>query len=394
MSDVIVVSLQSLTATSAAGGGKLTFQLANYLHKTGRLNTLIVSSKGKFSAPFPCRPVSVISRFYLKLLNSLLKKGLIKYYKKRFVEEMIFDFFLQFKINQECKILISINPYLPRTLRRCEKMGITTVFIPTNPEENEINERLADARKRWGVKTFETDAYTYQPRLKVYNDVVDRFDKMIAYTSIIENTFRKRHGTKVILPCLSLSWAMQPVIARPLTTRDGTAFRVVYIAHTVLLKGLQDLLQAWSIFGKSDAELHIVGVIDSVVGGIIRDKFQGLTNVFYHGHVQNINNFIDGASVLVCPSLLDAGPATPLEAAANKIPSILTDSCGAVDVFEDKKSALFVPASDPEKLAEALKACLHKEYDLKKMGIAASEALGRQNQEQFIQDLAKLALYI
>jgi len=389
MNDVLVISLQSLTANSAAGGGKLTYQLANHLYSKGRLKSLIVSSKGKFTAPFPCRPVSFLSRFYLKLLNGLLKKGLIKYHKKRFVEEMIFDFFLQFQINNTCKILITINPYLPRTLRKCKRMNITTVFIPTNPEENEINERLANARKRWNVKVFETDAYTYKPRLEVYNNVVDRFDKIIAYTSVIESTFRKRHSSKTILPCISLSWAMQPVTTRTSTTNEG--FKVVYVAHTVLLKGLQDLLQAWSMLGKSDAELHIGGVIDSVVSGIIRDKFQGLVNVFYHGHISNVNNFIDGASILVCPSLLDAGPATPLEAAANRIPSLLTDSCGAVDVFEDKRSAFFVPASDPEKLAEMLNACVHKKYDLKKMGIAASEALTRQHQQQFIQTLANLA---
>ena len=396
MNDVIVVSLQSLTASSSAGGGKLTFQLANHLHKAGRLNALIVSSKGKFTTQFPSKPVSVLSRFYLRLLNGFLKRGLIKYYRKRFIEELVFDFFLQFQISQECKILISINPYLPRTLQKCKRMGITTVFIPTNPEENEINERLAQARKKWDVKTYETDAYTYKPRLQVYNDVVNRFDKLIAYTSVIENTFKKRHISKTIIPCLSLSWAMQPV-----TTKQGsvesTVFKVVYLAHTVLLKGLQDLLQAWSSLDRSGpahaakAELHIGGVIDEVVQGIIRNKFQSLSNVFYHGHINNVNEFIDGASLLVCPSLLDAGPATPLEAAANKIPSLLTVSCGAIDVFQDKVSALFVPAADPEKLAEALNACLHKKYDLKRMGIAASDALGDQDLQKFIQRLATLA---
>jgi glycosyltransferase involved in cell wall biosynthesis len=390
MNDVIVISLQSLTATSAAGGGKLTYQLASHLHKMGRLNSLIVSSKGKFSAPFPCKPVSAFSRFYLRILNGLLKRGLVKYYRKRFIEEMIFDYFLQFRIDQSCRILISINPYLPRTLKKCRRLNIATVLIPTNPEENEINEQLANARKVWNVNQFETDAYTYKPRLDVYNNVVDKFDKIIAYTSVIESTFRRRHSSvKSILPCLSLSWAMQPVISKSAIERRG--FKVVYIAHTVLLKGLQDLLQAWEIVGTSDCELHIGGVIDSVVGGIIKDKFQGLKNVSYHGHISNVNEFIGGASLLVCPSLLDAGPATPLEAAANKIPTLLTDSCGAIDVFEDKVSALFVPASNPQKLAEALNACIRKEYDLRNMGIAASEALGKQDQQKFIQSLASLA---
>jgi glycosyltransferase involved in cell wall biosynthesis len=388
MNNIVVVSLQSLTRTSSAGGGKLTYALSANLHQSGELHKLIVSSKGKFTTVFPCAPVSFLSRYYLFILNGFMKSGFIKYHQKRYVEEWLFDFLLQFQIDKRCSLLVTINPYLPKTLRRCKRLGVRTCLISTTPEENEINKRLTEAKKIWSVDKAQTDAYTYTPRLAMYNTSLKFFDKIIAYTSVVKNSFLKEHDPKKVEPCLGLSWAMQ--IPKELNATSQTKiFKVVYLAHTVLLKGLQDLLQAWSTLNNPGAELHIAGAIDNTVEGIIQARFLSLQNVFYYGYITNTNNFLSQATVLVCPSILDAGPATVLEAAALAIPSILTDGCGAVDVFEHQVSAFVVPASNPNELALTLQYCYDNPQKTKLIGQQALMALKHHREDEFITRLTK-----
>ena len=71
MGKVMVISFQSLTATSGQGMARLGYILSKELHRRGLLKTFVVHSKGKFETPFPSEPVSFFSRYYLFILNKL-----------------------------------------------------------------------------------------------------------------------------------------------------------------------------------------------------------------------------------------------------------------------------------------------------------------------------------
>lgn len=390
MSKILIVSFQSLNGKDVAGPGKLGYYLATHFYKQGHLNNLIVSSKGTFTTTFPSLPVSFWSRYYLFLLNKFWKYNLITYYRKRFLEEELYDFFLQFRIKTGCKTLISINPYLYRTLRKCKRLGVKTILIPANPEENEINSLLDIARKKWDVGENQTDVYTYKPRVEKYNASVPLFDFVIAHTSIIENTFRKRRPNQTIVPCHGLIWTSLQGNAAKSNPSENT-FKVFYLAHTILLKGLQELLQAWSVIDTTHAELHIGGQIDPVVKRIIDQKFQHLNNnVVYHGAISDVNLFLKDASLFVCPSIIDAVPITVLEAAAKGIPSIVTDMCGVKDVLEANRTGFIVPASESGPLASQLMKCMSDKSGTSRIGHEASLSLKAISFDNFVVKLANV----
>ena len=261
MNDVLVVSLQSLTKTDAGGTGRLGYYLAERLHRSGRLKHFIVSTKGNYQPPFPCKPVSRLSKYYLFLLNRIWNWGLMPYYVKRYLEELLFDFFLQFQIDNCCNVIISTNPYLARSLKRFHKKGIKTFFIPGNPEENELNDVMSRERLLWNVMS--EDVYSYAPRIREYNRALPYFECIVAHSFTIEESFRKRRPNARIEACYGILW--QQAVSKKNEQRSSKVLKVSYLAHTALLKGLQNLLAAWELSAFPDAELHIGGTIDKVV---------------------------------------------------------------------------------------------------------------------------------
>src|SRR5690606_40692548 len=66
---ILVISFQSLIKDSAAGMGRVGFEVSKILHQHGLLQYFVVSSKGQYTTSFPSKPVSFFSRYYLFLLN-------------------------------------------------------------------------------------------------------------------------------------------------------------------------------------------------------------------------------------------------------------------------------------------------------------------------------------
>jgi len=391
MNDIVVVSFQSLTVNEVAGPGKLGFHLAKELHEIGRLSKFVVSSKGKYETSFPSAPVSFLSRYYLFLLNHIWKAGLIPYYWKRYLEEELFDFFLSFRVNSNVKILVTINPYLSRTLRQCKRLNIKTILIPANPEESEINRVIKRAKAQWSIPDEEIDVYSFSNRVKKYDVSLLQFDKVVTHTSLIQESFLKRIKPEKIEPCIGLIWSAHQNNV-PKSCKDESVFKVAYLAHTVLLKGLQDLLEAWSALSNTSAELHIGGQIDPLVQQLIDKRFTKLQNVFYHGPVTNADGFFSGVSLFICPSLIDAVPITVLEAGARGIPSIISSSCGVKDFVLDGQTGFITPPMDADKLKDKLDYCIANPKIVTEMGNGMKDMLSKYSFQKFVHSLTKLVL--
>ena len=132
---ILVISFQSLTAKSGAGMARLGYFLSAELHKRGLLTSFIVSSKGQYETPFPSKPVSSLSRYYLFLLNNIGRFLKIKEYKLRFIQELLFDWFCSFKVSRDVTEIITTNPYLFRTFKKAKKNNVRVSYIPGNCED-------------------------------------------------------------------------------------------------------------------------------------------------------------------------------------------------------------------------------------------------------------------
>lgn len=376
----LFISFQSLTQNGAAGTGKIAYEVAKNLSTKKYPVKLVVSSTGKFKTNFRTVPVSFLSRYYLFVLNKFISPFL-KPYQKRYVEELIFDFFCCSHIQPDQKIIFSTTPFIPRTFKKAKRLRIPVVFFPGTPEENHIEAIVKNEMTRWNVTN--SDVYTYRPRLKIFNRGVSLVDIIICHSSIIKSTFSKQWSEKKIISCSGL---LKP--AKESTVQSNpTSFKAVYVAHTVLLKGLHYLLKAWQEL-KAEGELVVLGGIDPAVQQILDRDFSSVKHVKFVGPVSDVNHYLKDASVLVCPSLIDGGPVTVLEAMRCGIPSILTDACGIQDMIQHESTGWIVPAANAEALISRLQWCRQNPEEVSRVGKNAQSALSQYDFKAFIENIS------
>lgn len=388
--NILVVSFQSLTERSGAGMARLGFYLSNELHKRGLLKDFIVYSKGKFTTPFPSMAVSPLSRYFLFALNKFNKFFPLKPHKFRFLQERLFDWFCSKRLPDDVDILFVTQPYLLRTFKKAKQLGMKIIFIPANPEENYINALVSEEKKRLGIE--EDDAYTYKKRIGYYNKAIQYVDTVIgSYPTVYESYSRSAYKGEVVKLIGHLKPDFKPVppIDRPI----GTKMRVGYLAHTVVLKGLQYLLDAWEMLMKEtnndpDLELYVAGGIDESMHEYVVHNYLNIKNVKFVGRIGNVPEFMKDKDLFIVPSLVDGGPYTALEAAHYCLPVIITENCGSGELLgRDESGCHIIPVKDAVSIKSEILWAYHHRAEAKQLGMHAKHNLDNYKMEAFISEL-------
>jgi len=377
---ILVASFQSLTKDSAGGIGKLAYALSAALHGKGILQSFIVSSKGKFNTHFPSLPVHSLSRYYLYILNKIK----LKPYISRYIQEVLYDRFCAMRLRRDTAALVATTPYLFHTFSKAQKWNIPIFFIPGNPEDNYIYKIVSEENERYGIK--EIDAYTYKKRLDYYNRSIVLVDTILIYSSLMEDTYRKAgYSNRIIAVYGYLKQSINNVV---IEKQEGKVFKVSFLAYSVLLKGLQYLLEAWKDLQHiPDIELHIGGDIDENVQNIIDKDFSELKNVFYHGKISDVPGFFADKSIYILTSLIDGAPVTILEAMRSGLAVICTENCGTKDILEEGKSGWVIPIRNEEAIKSQIVTAYSNRENTRQMGIYAKSVIDHYNMTEFINNL-------
>lgn len=388
---ILVVSFQSLTANSGAGMARLGYYLSEVLDKKGILENFIVYSKGKFTTTFKSSPVSYWSRHILFVLNKLDKSFHFSPHKFRYVQEIIFDILCVSRITKDTGILFVTQPYLPRTFRKAKKMGIEIIFIPANPEENYICHIVTEEKSK--LKLSGDDAYTYPKRISLFNQSVNYIDKIIGTYPTVYETYRtSNYKGEVIKMIGHLKPDFKPLTILSKEPAKGT-FIVGYLAHTVALKGLQYIMQAWEQLVNEhpdyDIKLIIAGKIDAGISAYIHNKFGSLEKVEIIGRVPDVGDFFKQLHLFVVPSLIDGGPYTALEAAHYAVPVLITENCGSAELLSRNESGcMIVPIRNAESIKNSIEWAYNNREASVKMGMNAKYNLDSYRMDELITDVA------
>ena len=267
---------------------------------------------------------------------------------KRYLLEVVYDYLFSFSV-KEPTVLVSAA-YLKKSFKKNTELGGKNIFVAGNPDDNEIYRCLRTEMEKYNIKL--NDPYTYLRRLKHINNSLKCVDHLILYTQSQFDTFLKNfdstkiHYKESFIKPLAKHF---PEIAVP----KNECFTFCYIAHTVWLKGLIYLLEAWEIADLKNAKLVIGGSIDLSVSDYIKNNFSDLQNIEFIGHVRQLNEFFRQAHVTVIPSLLDAAPTTVSESLMCGTPVICTEGCGSKTLI-DIDNGIVVPTANSAALAEAL----------------------------------------
>lgn len=385
----MIVSFQSLTAQSGAGMARLGYLLSQELDKQGLLNKFVIHSKGKYNTAFRSEPVSFFSRYYLFALNKLNKYLKIKQHKLRFIQELLFDWFCVFRLNATVTHLIATQPHLKRTFRKAKKMGIETIYIPGTQEDNYMFDIVSEEKQKMGVK--DEDAYTYPRRIKHYNQSIQYVDEVICATPNIYKSFlHSNYRGKVNNITGYLMPEFMPVV---IDRKPGKVFKVAYVAHTVMLKGLQYLLEAWNeimeVHSGDDMMLYVGGGIDTAVRTYIDKQFGQISNVQYTGHIADVISFLKDKDLVVVPSLVDAYPFTAFEAAHYAVPVVITENCGAGDLLKGNNDGCWIiPVRDSKAIKEHILWAQQNPAEAAQKGLHAKANLDNYHTEDFIRELS------
>lgn len=384
---ILIATFQSITKDSAAGIGRLAYSVAEDLHNKGLLDMFIVSSKGKFTTSFPSRPVSFWSRYYLFAINKFGKYLKLKPFESRYVQELLYDYFFAQHIHKDLGAILVTTPYLYRSLRKANKLGIPVYFTPGNPEDNFIRTLVQEENDIYGIT--QNDAYTYKLRLTYYNKSIPLINHFLIYSRLMKETYEQAGWTKKIV---FRQGYLKPVFSNNViqVQKEAGKFKVVFLAYTVLLKGLQYVLEAWKDLqeGYPGLELHIGGELDKNVKAIIDCEFAQLKQVYYHGHITDIQAFFADKDLYVLSSIIDGAPVSILEAMHCGLPVICTENCGTKDIVEEGKSGWVVPIRSAKAIREKIILAYNNQQQSKEMGACGRERMTTYNMKDFVVKVA------
>lgn len=143
-------------------------------------------------------------------------------------------------------------------------------------------------------------------------------------------------------------------------------------------KGQIDLLHAFKRMNDTHSEINARLVV--VGDGPERAPLvEGVTSlglvdhVIFAGQVNNVGVYYAAADVLVNPSHSEGSPYVLLEAMAAGLPIVATAVGGVPEMVENNETALLVPASDPQAMADAIVRILNDERLARRLTENASE---------------------
>tara|TARA_R110001606_G_scaffold399310_1_gene584792 strand:+ start:120194 stop:121252 length:1059 start_codon:yes stop_codon:yes gene_type:complete len=173
--------------------------------------------------------------------------------------------------------------------------------------------------------------------------------------------------------------------------KQHTPIKIGALGRFDPVKGFHTLLQAADLLQQRGYEFEIKlggeGVQKEELqrlcqAGMLEDKVE------FVGWISDVNAFFQSVDLVCIPALSDAFGLTPLDAAINSTPIVLSTAFGHLDMFEEHVSALYFEKGNHEKLADTLEYALNHPDILHKLSKKAFQrTLDEYNVDLFTQRL-------
>jgi glycosyltransferase involved in cell wall biosynthesis len=173
-------------------------------------------------------------------------------------------------------------------------------------------------------------------------------------------------------------------LRRQLNLPSGHVY--IYTGRLARGKGLQTLLEAWNVFARSQANVHLL-LVGSCQGFSmdcekeLRDyvcAHKLVDSVHFTGEVHDVERYLQASDVFVFPTESEALGNAAIEAVACGLPCIGSNVGGVPDVIYHNVNGLLVPVGDVDAIIEGLIA-LHDQRDLLDRFSAESRRIALRN---------------
>lgn len=119
-------------------------------------------------------------------------------------------------------------------------------------------------------------------------------------------------------------------------------------------KGYHITIEAARLLGNLRPDVQFIFLGEGPDEQWLKSQAQGLPNVSFLGHKDNVGDWLASLDVFVFPSLSEGLGSTILEAMQHHVPVVGAKAGGIPDLISDKTNGLLVSPGDPEALASAI----------------------------------------
>ncbi len=223
--------------------------------------------------------------------------------------------------------------------------------------------------------------------------VCEAFAKQLVNMGIPRTRIHVQHNS--IRPEPSVSAPEMYAFRRKLGVKDDERM-ILAVGRLSKEKAQIDLLHALKKLSDTHAEINARLVI--VGDGPERENLEataaslGISDrVIFTGQVRNVEVYYAAADVLANASHSEGSPYVLLEAMAANLPIVATSVGGVPEMVENDQTALLVPASDPQAMADAIARVLNDEQLAQRLAASASTLSAfRFSPESYVRSLIKV----
>lgn len=191
-------------------------------------------------------------------------------------------------------------------------------------------------------------------------------DKINLLSSFAIKTFIENDVDKKKLYCTPLGIDTSLFKAQGNENKHESCYIILFVGRIELLKGVHYLIEAFKQLNIRDAELWLVGAIQTEMQHYIKNNISFL-NCLGEKSREELAVIYQQADILVFPSLLDAFGLVLIESLASGTPVIASESSGAPDILRGDEGEVV-----NTKNIQLLEKTLKYYYNLKKEGKSLS----------------------
>ena len=322
------------------------FNLAQQLQKKDILHQLITTYPTFKAQEFSIADQRVISLLYLEFLSRFWTKLPAKLKGDRNLQLFWLEWFdrdVTKIMRGDFDIFVGWSGACLWSFRRAKELGAFTVVERGSSHIQYQTEILQEEYERWGLKFTATHLGVYKRELQAYQEC----DRIAIPSLFVKRTFLDKGIPESKL--IHVPYGVSLSEFYPLPKEDKT-FRVIHCGGISLRKGVQYLLQAFYELNLPDAELWLVGSVDSEINPFLA-KYESDKILLKGKQPQNqLRWFYSQCSVFCIASIEEGLAMVQPQAMACGLPVIHTTNTGGEDIVRDGIDGFCVPIRDVESL--------------------------------------------
>ena len=138
------------------------------------------------------------------------------------------------------------------------------------------------------------------------------------------------------------------------------------MGHGVLTRGITYLVEAWQNLSLDNAELIIIGDMDSRFLHMYKDA----ESIIFKGILpfEEVKKYYAKSSLMVHAAISDAGPRSVLEGMASSLPIVISDSSGYSEIITNNHEGFVIPSYSSASIEDRINFFYNNRNEIKRMG--------------------------